>query len=108
MEFEPSIRHPVSMEDGAANDIVARAEVRLLPASQGGRTGPVRGSYRPNHNFFGADNRDMTMGVIDLPADTELHPGQSIEVTIAFIGWPGLAGQVYPGRQWRIQEGPRL
>jgi len=23
-------------------------------------------------------------------------------------GWPGLEGQIYPGREWRIQEGHRL
>ncbi len=50
----------------------------------------------------------MTVGVIDLPDGSELHPGQSMEVTMTFLGWSGLTDQVYPGREWRIQEGLRL
>lgn len=94
--------------DSAANDMRVRAEVRLLPASESGKVGPVRGSYRPNHNFFGPDDRDMAIAAIDLPDGCELHPGQSIEVAITFWGWPRLQGELYPGREWRIQEGLRL
>jgi elongation factor Tu len=102
------MRHRVSMDEAAMSDVTVKAEVRLLSASESGRIGPIRGSYRPNHNFFGPDDRNMTVGVIDLPDGSELHPGQSMEVTITFMGWPGLADQVYQGREWRIQEGGRL
>jgi hypothetical protein len=68
----------------------------------------VAGSYRPNHNFFGPDNRDMTVGFIEVPEGRELYPGESTELPIAFWYWPGLEGQIYPGREWRIQEGARL
>lgn len=85
-----------------------RAEVRLLPASENGRTKPLRGSYRPNHNFFGPESREMTVGFIELPEGTELYPGQSMEIPITFWWWPGLENQIYPGREWRIQEGARL
>jgi len=88
--------------------ITVRANIRLLPAAESGRTAPIRGSYRPNHNFFGPDDRNMTVGTIDLPNGTELHPGESIELPIIFGNWPGLDGQIYPGREWRIQEGTRL
>lgn len=88
--------------------VKVRASVRLLPTKEGGRTSPVRGCYRPNHNFFGPDNREMTVGSIDLPEGVELHPGQSMEVIIDFWSWPRLAREVYPGRVWSIQEGPRL
>lgn len=50
----------------------------------------------------------MTVGFIELPSGTELHPGESIEVPITLWKWPGLEGQIYPGRQWRIQEGKKL
>jgi len=60
------------------------ASVTLLATNDGGRTGPIRGSYRPNHNFFGPDNREMTIGFIDLPDGVELLPGQSIETPICF------------------------
>lgn len=55
--------------------IFVRANVRLLPTSESGRMTPIRGSYRPNHNFFGPDSRNTKVGFIDLPEGTELHPG---------------------------------
>lgn len=88
--------------------IEVRAKIRLLPSAESGRTRPVRGSYRPNHNFFGPDNRDMTIGFIDLPDGMELHPGESIDLLVKFLNWPGLDSQIYPGRDWRIQEGAKL
>ncbi|MGH2959122.1 MAG: hypothetical protein ACRDKE_05920 [Solirubrobacterales bacterium] len=50
----------------------------------------------------------MAVGFIDLPSGTELHPGESIELTITFWNWPSLEAQIYPGREWRIQEGATL
>jgi elongation factor Tu len=85
-----------------------KAEISLLPTAESGRTSPVFGSYRPNHNFFGPHDREMTIGAIDLPEGVKLHPGQSIELPITFWWWPGLEGQIYPGRKWRIQEGHHL
>lgn len=92
----------------ASDCILIKANVRLLPSAESGRTTPIRGSYRPNHNFFGPDERNMTMGFIDLPDGKALHPGESMDVPIRFWYWPGLEGQIYPGRQWRIQEGAKL
>jgi translation elongation factor EF-Tu-like GTPase len=92
-----------------ANDnMTVRANVRLLPTSESGRARPIKGSYRPNHNFFGPDNRNMAIGFIDLPEGKELWPGESIEVTMVLLIWPELEGQIHPGRQWRIQEGEKL
>jgi len=88
------------------NNIFVRANIRLLSAAEGGRSVPVRGSYRPNHNFFGPDNRNMAIGFIELPEGKELRPGESIEVPVTFLSWPD--GQIYPGREWRIQEGAKL
>ncbi len=88
--------------------IRARAMIRLLATSEGGRTSPIRGSYRPNHNFFGPADRAMMVGFIDLPEDSKLRPGESMEASIAFWQAPGLDDLLYPGRQWRIQEGLRL
>lgn len=85
-----------------------RANVRLLSTAEGGRASSIKGSYRPNHNFFGPDNRDMTMGRPDLPDNTELHPADSIDLPITFWTWPAVEGQICPGREWRIQEGAKL
>jgi hypothetical protein len=50
----------------------------------------------------------MTIGFIEVPEGTELRPGQSIELPITLWWWPGLEGQIYAGREWRIQEGLHL
>jgi translation elongation factor EF-Tu-like GTPase len=92
----------------ANESVTIRANVRLLPTAESGRTRPIRGSYRPNHNFLGPDNRNMTIGFINLPEGKELWPGDSIEAPITFLKWPGLEGHIQPGRQWRIQEGAKL
>jgi translation elongation factor EF-Tu-like GTPase len=84
------------------------ATIRLLPTSESGRTAPIRGSYRPNHNFFGPGDHNMAIGFIDLPNGAELHPGRSIDLPITFWDSPGLQDQIYPGRHWRIQEGAKL
>ena len=88
--------------------ILVRANIRLLPTTESGRTAPIRGSYRPNHNFFGPSDRNMAIGSIDLPDGSELHPGESIELPIRFWNMRSLDVQVYPGREWRIQEGEKL
>lgn len=87
--------------------IEVRACVTLFASENGGRSGPVRGSYRPNHNFFGPDNREMTIGFIELPPGVELLPGDSIEVPITFWLWPPLAGEIHAGRESTIQEGAK-
>ena len=88
----------------ASDDIRVRALIRLFPAVESGRTAPVLGSYRPNHNFFGPDNRDMAIGPIDLPDGEMLRPGESRVVEMSFIGWPPRS-EFFPGREWLIQEG---
>jgi elongation factor Tu len=94
-----------SMEQGMDSDtICVLAKVRLLPETKWSK----RAIYRPNHNFFGPEDRTMTMGQINIPEGQVLLPGESMEVPITFINWPGLEGQIYPGREWRIQEGATL
>ncbi len=88
--------------------ITVKANIRLLATGEGGRASSIKGGYRPNHNFFGPEDRDMTMGFIDLPDGTELRPGDNIDLQITFWNWPGLEGQIYQGREWRIQEGAKL
>ena len=87
---------------------LVRATIRLLPTAENGRTAPIRGSYRPNHNFFGPDNRSMGTGFVDLPEGVEVRPGESVECNIQFWEWARLKGEIYPGREWRIQEGGKL
>jgi elongation factor Tu len=102
LSYSPPKEQP--MNEG----ITVKANIRLLPTGEGGRASSIKGSYRPNHNFFGPDNRDMTIGFIDLPDGTELRPGDDIDLPITFWNWPGLEGQIHQGREWRIQEGAKL
>lgn len=88
--------------------ICVLANIRLLSTAEGGRASAITGSYRPNHNFFGPDNREMTVGFIELPEGFELHPGEAIDVPVKLWTWPGLEGQIHQGREWRIQEGDTL
>jgi len=44
------------------SNIRVRASITLLPSEESSRTLPVRGSYRPNHNFGAADCRAMDVG----------------------------------------------
>jgi len=85
-----------------------RAAVRLLSEAEGGRSSPVVGGYAPNHNLFGADDRDMLMGRFALPVGEALSPGQRKEVVILFSGSCNLLSELKPGRAWRIQEGGTL
>ena len=93
---------------GQGEFIKVVASVTLLATGDGGRTGPIRGSYRPNHNFFGPGNREMTIGFIDLPEGVEVLPGQSIETPISFWSWPRLAAEIHAGSEWTIQEGAKV
>lgn len=85
-----------------------RARIELLPSSDGGRTAPVRGSYRPNHNFGGPEDREMTVGFLDFADGQSLSPGETTEIEMTLWPRPGLTENVLPGRTWRIQEGGRL
>ncbi len=84
------------------------AEVRLLSTAEGGKTNSISGSYRPNHNFFDDTNTKMTIGALEIPAGIRVQPGETIILPITFFWWPELSGQIYPGREWRIQEGPKI
>jgi elongation factor Tu len=83
------------------------ARIRLLPTDEGGRSFPIPGgtSYRPNHNFFGSDNSEMAVGLIELPEGESLHPGETVDVEVVFLTWPRLTPELYQGREWIIQEG---
>ena len=91
-------------------DPVIRAEIRLLTREEGGRRSPlIAGSrYRPNHNFFGADDLDMSVGEIRIPDDRDIHGGETFEATIRLLYWPALDEIIRVGRTWRIQEGHQL
>lgn len=87
-----------------------RASFSLLPAGEGGRSLPISGgtSYRPTHNFFGPENREMANASIELPEGTVLNPGGAVEIELSFLSWPRLERELRPGRKWLIQEGKQV
>lgn len=89
---------------------VVEARITLLRTDEGGRRDrlPAGTSYRPNHNFFGPDGIDMSVGEIITPADRDVLPGDSFDAIIEFAYWPGLDELISPGREWRIQQGRQL
>lgn len=88
--------------------VTIAARIRLLSAAEGGKTRPVRGSWRPNHNFSGPDNRETVIGSVNLAESGEAHPGETVVARVRFLDQPGLEEMLHPGREWRIQEGARL
>jgi len=92
------------------DQVRVRASIRLLSTEEGGRSSPLLGggSYRPNHNFFGPDDRDMCMGFIELPEDQQVAPGDTIQTEMTLWIYPAVKPEIRSGRQWRIQEGGKL
>ena len=87
-----------------------RAKIELLSTQDGGRKKPLRGpvSYRPNHNFFGENDREMLMGPIELAEGQSIAPGESVDVNMTLWLWPPLVSELRVGQRWRIQEGAQL
>ena len=84
-----------------------RAKIELFGPGRCGRTIPIRGSFRPSHNFGDSDSREMDSGVLEFPSGEFLMPGQSKEMELTLAMRPGLEELLKPGREWRIQEGHR-
>jgi elongation factor Tu len=68
----------------------------------------VFSNYLPNHNFFGPDNRDMAVGIVNFPGREAVHPGESADAEILFFGWPELSAEIRAGREWSLHEGARV
>ena len=64
------------------------------------------GSYRPNHNFFGPEDRDMCTGFIELAEGEQVAPGDTIQKDITLTIFHPL--EIRQGQDWRIQEGGKL
>ncbi|MBB4099402.1 hypothetical protein [Sphingomonas kyeonggiensis] len=92
------------------DQVRVRASIRFLSAEEGGRASPLAGggSYRPNHNFFGPNDRDMCMGFIELPAGQQVTPGETIQADLDLLIYPAVKPEIKAGKQWRIQEGGKL
>lgn len=92
-------------------NVTVWAEIHLIPTSEGGRLNPAPAgsSYRPLHNFWPDEtHKEMAAGIINLKPETSLPLDQSTETEIMFFVWPRLLHELYPGREWRIQDGYKI
>jgi elongation factor Tu len=92
------------------DQVRVRASIRFLFTEEGGRSSPLSGGgrYTPNHNFFGPDDRDMCIGLIELPEGRQVAPGDTIQTEMTLWIYPAVKAVIGAGRQWRIQEGGNL
>jgi elongation factor Tu len=88
--------------------ICVLARIRVLATEEGGREGPLRAKYRPNHNFGGPTDRNYFIGQVEIPDGEWIHPGETRDLQITFFNVVGLTEKLTPGRIWRVQEGPHL
>ncbi|MBX9664781.1 hypothetical protein [Novosphingobium sp.] len=89
------------------DQIRLKASIRFLSTEEGGRTSPLSGgySYRPNHNFFEPDDRNMCIGSIELEEGKLVLPGETIQTEITILFDPTKEPEFIVGREWYIQEG---
>jgi hypothetical protein len=84
------------------------ARLDVVSTEAGGRVGPFTNGLRPNHNFGGDADRFFFIGQVEVPDGQWVYPGDTRELWITFLNARGLRELLLPGRQWRIQEGPKL
>ncbi|MEZ0243522.1 MAG: hypothetical protein ACAH11_09120 [Sphingomonas sp.] len=98
------------MREATEHTVRVSARIRFLATEEGGRSTPLLGggSYRPNHNFGGPDNREMCLGFINIPAGPPVMPGATIQADFDIIASSQMAPNIRVGTEWRIQEGSRL
>ena len=84
------------------------ARISVLSTAEGGRQGPFKAPYRPNHNFGDADNHILYIGEVEVPEGTSIQPGEVVELMVRFLNVRGLSEKLTIGRTWQIQEGPKL
>ena len=102
----PAAERPIRSTARTVNrDADAEALVTFLPTSEGGRRGPARSGYRPNHLVL---PDYLTTGVHDYVGRSWVLPGDSVRARITFIAPEHYPYCLWPGRLVHVQEGGRL
>ena len=82
------------------------AEIRFLPTVEGGRMGPVRTGYRPDHNF-GLEG--MLNGAHHEFVDRDwVALGERVVTQMWFTVPEYQTGRLAPGFEFTIQEGNKI
>jgi translation elongation factor EF-Tu-like GTPase len=80
------------------------ARISVLTPEAGGRSTPFTTGYSPNHNFGAPDGLSFHIGRIEVPSGAWIHPGETRDLVVHFIGNSDLAELIQVGRTWLIQE----
>jgi hypothetical protein len=98
---------------------IVQAEVTLLPELSRGRQGLTTGEYRP-HIVIGPQSQRVAilrgnvltekyLGVAFVGGPDSIGPGESAEVNLALIYFPGVSyDEVRQGATFTIREGPHI
>ena len=85
------------------------ARISFLSAEAGGRAEPiVQRRYSPQHNFQSSKYHFFYIGEVEVPDGATINPGETHDLTINFMGGPGLLESLTVGKHWRLQEADRL
>ena len=82
----------------------ARAHLRLLPSSEGGRSGPMQSGYRSLIRF---ERDDIDFGFELLLDADQLVPGSEGVGTLSFWAVDELP-ELSPGQKFEVREGTRV
>jgi translation elongation factor EF-Tu-like GTPase len=82
-----------------------RAAVTLL-SSDSGRKSPVMSGYRPNHRF--GDRREINDALHTYEKDGWVQLGESVGAALSLSSPERLAGKLYVGMPFTVQEGGKI
>lgn len=90
--------------------IIVKAALRFRTAAEGGRTGPVKSGYRPNH-VFECDLRNKPLqtfiGDVVLEDGGWMELGEAKTVTVRSLRVDSVERYITVGRKWLLYEVPR-
>lgn len=92
-----------------SEDIYVKANLKLFTNMEGGRIGPIRNNYRPNHVFEYKDNQIITtyIGEVQFNSPEVFELGTENIVTVRFLNIPKIHQFLTIGRIWWIHEGSK-
>jgi len=82
------------------------ATVEFLRTEEGGRSGPARSGYRPNHDF--GIPGTLNDAAHEYVGQDWANPGETVLTNLWLLAPELNQGRLYPGFAFTVQEGSRL
>src|SRR5471030_1763971 len=82
------------------------AEISFLSTPEGGRTGPVRSGYRPDHDFGLAGILNGAAHEYD--RQEWVAPGETVSARLWLLAPEQQKGRLFEGCKFTVQEGPKI